>query len=183
MFPGDMASDDEDCPEEFVTLLISHQQSLRVFILSLMPGYAEAWDVLQQTNMVLWRKRSSFTVGTNFRAWAFKIARFEVLSFLQREQRRGWMLFDNDMMDLIEREIPADPLALERRLQALEACMDTLKAHDRELIRRRYLSAGNLEEYARQLGRTVGTLKTRLFRLRVALRQCITRRLGEEGLA
>jgi len=165
----------------FVSLLVEHQQPLRIFIRALMPGRDEAWDVLQQTNAVLWTKKEDFELGSNFRAWAFKVARYEILAFFQRERRKGWLIFDNEMVEVLEEELPAEPYELEQRLRVLETCMEELKPHDKELLRRHYLLEGSLDSYAKELGRTVGTLKTRLFRLRAALRQCVRKHLPEGG--
>ena len=164
--------------EEFVKLLTEHQFPLRVFIRSLMPGRDEAWDALQETNAVLWRKKNQFEMGTNFKAWAFKIARYEVLVLLKKERNRGWQLFDEGMIDHIETEMPSQAYELEVKQRALEVCMQNLKPHDRELVQRRYLQTGSLNTYAKELNRTAGTLKTRLFRLRAALRRCINQQLN-----
>jgi RNA polymerase sigma-70 factor (ECF subfamily) len=169
-------------PDEFVRLLLEHQQALRVYIRALMPGREEAWDVFQQANAVLWSKQATFTVGTNFRAWAFSVARFEVNAFFQKERRKGWLIFDDELLDLLEDELPSEPSELESRYRALETCVTGLKPHDRELVRQRYILEGSLETYAQQLGRSVGTLKTRLFRLREALRNCMLQQLTGEGI-
>jgi len=171
-----------DAPDEFVRLLLEHQQALRVYIRALMPGRDEAWDVFQQTNAVMWSKQASFTVGTNFRAWAFSVARFEVGAFFQKERRKGWLIFDDELIGLLEDEMPSEPMELETRFHALEACVTGLKPHDRELVRQRYMLEGSLESYAQQLGRSVGTLKTRLFRLRESLKNCMRQQLTGEGI-
>jgi RNA polymerase sigma-70 factor (ECF subfamily) len=175
-----MATDPSQIPNDFVNLLLQYQQPLRVFIRALMPGRDEAWDVFQQTNAVLWSKQSEFQPGTNFRAWAFKVARFEVMAFFQKERRKGWLVFDGEMIDLMEDEMASEPAELEEHYRALDQCVSDLKPHDRELIRQRYLITGSLENYAKALGRAAGTLKTRLFRLRAALRDCVQRRLAGE---
>ncbi len=46
-------------------------------------------DVLQNTNVVLWTKRNEFKHGTNFLAWAFNIARYQVKHQHGRNKRDG----------------------------------------------------------------------------------------------
>ena len=72
--------DDPAALQVYVSLMTKHQANLRAFIVSLMPGSQDVEDVLQNTNAVLWQKRARYAHGTNFIAWAFKIARFEVLN-------------------------------------------------------------------------------------------------------
>ena len=99
----------------------------------------------------------------------------------QKERRKGWLLFDNDLIDLVEEELSTEPPEVEGQVRALESCLKTLKSHDMELIQKRYMLKGSLESYARELGRSVGTLKTRLHRLRSALRKCVRSQLSKEA--
>jgi DNA-directed RNA polymerase specialized sigma24 family protein len=69
--------------QEFVRELTVSQGRIRAFIVSLMPGSPDVGDVLQETNLSLWKSRERFQPNTNFIAWAFTIARLEVLH--QRE--------------------------------------------------------------------------------------------------
>ncbi len=71
-----MTGEDE---EQFVQLLADHQVAIRAFIVSLLPGAPGVDDVIQETNMVLWRKRESFELGTSFKAWSFTVARFQMM--------------------------------------------------------------------------------------------------------
>ena len=54
----------------------------------------------------------------------------------------------------------------------------------RHQVKPRYRDPSFLEEYARELDRSAGTLKARLFKIRAGLRQCIKRQLAlEEEIA
>ena len=66
--------------ENFVRLLIEAQGSLYAFILTLLANADTAKDVLQETNLVLWRKNEEFEAGTHFFAWARRIAEFQVMA-------------------------------------------------------------------------------------------------------
>ena len=73
--------------KEFVNLLVSHQSQIRAFVISLLPGVSEAEDVIQNTNEVLWTKRETFELGSNFKAWALTTARFQVMALQQKLKR------------------------------------------------------------------------------------------------
>ena len=62
---------------DFVRLLTQHQRDMYLYIRSLLPDRHEADDVLQEVNLVLWDKRAQFRIDSNFRAWAFQIARIQ----------------------------------------------------------------------------------------------------------
>ncbi|SHK47366.1 RNA polymerase sigma-70 factor, ECF subfamily [Rubritalea squalenifaciens DSM 18772] len=166
---------------EFVCLLTEHQSALWAYIITLMPGSPDVADVLQKTNLVLWTKQEEFSLGTNFKAWAFQIARFQVLAHLKKNKRLSWMVFEEDLLDTVAEESGAALDASTGKLSYLDSCMQQLSAEDQQLLRYRYQSESNLAEYAAKSGRSVSSLSVTLHRLRVALRNCINRKIEEEG--
>jgi len=174
---------EESSDREFIGLLTQHQMAVLAYIRSLMPGYPGAQDVLQQTNLKLWERKSGFEVGTNFKAWAFAVARYEVLNQRKKISKDGWMVLGEHVAELIAEDLGEETGSHDEMMQALECCLEKLPAHDRELVQMRYASDQGLDEYARMLKRSAGTLKTRLFRIRAALRRCIEDGIGGEGVS
>ena len=173
-----MSSLPEDASEqEFVSLITSHQGSLLAYIRSLMPGFSGASDILQQTNIVLWRKRESFELGTNFKAWSFAVARNMVFSQRRKLKRDSLLVFDEDLAEKFAEEFEDTDATLDSAFQALEKCITKLREHDRELLIKRYTEDVGLDQYAAELGRSSGTLKARLFKIRANLRRCIDQQL------
>jgi RNA polymerase sigma-70 factor (ECF subfamily) len=166
---------------EFVRELTGHQGALRAFVAYLLAGVQDAQDVVQEVNLVLWEKREQFEPGTNFRAWAFATARFVVLTHRRRLRRDGAMVFDTKLLDRLADEWQAEPDQHERKLAALEHCIEKLPDEDLELVRHRYRAHGEVEQLAARLGRTAASLRLRLFRLRASLKQCVKRELEMEG--
>lgn len=163
---------------EFVSLIIKHQPNIRAFIISLMPGIDGASDVLQEVNMVLWEKMKSFELGTNFQAWAFTIARFEVKSHLRRLHRQ--QLPDSVAQKLaiqFDESYVVDPEKADSRVAALRECMARLSEADRSLVEARYSGDDNLKEFSTLVDVPLGTLRVNLHRVRNALRNCISERL------
>lgn len=167
-----------------VTQLTAHQAEVLAYICSLLPGDSSVNDVLQRTNLVIWQKRATFEVGTNFRAWAFSIARWEVKAYLKERKRKSWLIFDEDLtekltqtMEEISEESPVHELRM-----SLELCIQNLKPDERELLTHRYHTDEPLKQYAESHGRSVGTLKVTLCRIRASLKRCIERRQAMEHL-
>ena len=169
--------DNNDQDAEFVALLTSHQQALRLYVCSLMPGDPEAADVAQQANTTIWNKRAEFKLGTNFKAWVFSIARFEVLNFRKRKARDSRLVFSEELEELIAEELPAQSDDLEERQIALRGCLENLKPAQRNLIRHRYFTRTPLKDYAADVGRSAGGLKVTLHRIRKNLADCIENKL------
>lgn len=163
----------EEQEQEFVALLTAHQGPILAYIRSLMPGFSGASDILQQVNMVLWRKRETFELGTNFKAWSFTVARNMVFTQRRKLKKDSWLVFDEDLAERFAAEFEDDDESLDRAHRALARCVTQLRPHDLELLQKRYAENVGLDEYARDLNRSPGTLKARLFKIRANLRRCI----------
>lgn len=166
---------------EIVSLLTEHQSAIRFYIASLLPGEARAADVAQQANLTIWDKRNDFEPGTNFKAWAFSIARYEVLNFRKKEARDARLQFSDELEEIISGEIGEHVHDIDERHEALRECLKKLRQSDRELIHHRYFESSPLSEYAEKVGRSAAGLKVSLHRLRSGLAKCIERRLDGEG--
>jgi len=161
---------------EFVKLLTEHQTALRCFILSMLPGCQDTADVLQDTNVVLWEKMDSYEPGSNFRAWAFAVARNKVMQYRSKEVRAKKVALSGELLEIIE-EARRDilPESLEAKLQALAHCLDALNKPERDLIRMRYLE-DHREEWE-SLSRPGASIRVALCRIRGKLRECVERRI------
>lgn len=171
-------------PAQFVSLLIDHQEIIRSFIITQIPGSPDVRDILQEVNIVLWEKRASFKLGTNFGAWACSIARFKVLEHWRKEaRRRGVLVFNDDLStSLADKTQERDPEMIEEQREALEHCMSKLSETNRHLLEVRYSSrSGGLEKLTKDTGRTNQSLRVTLFRLRASLRNCVRSYLFAKG--
>lgn len=166
---------------EFISLITQHQASLRAYIISLMPGLPGASDVLQETNLILWDKRDQFTLGSNFIAWAYTIARFQVKSHRRRLLRNTqiYNTLDEDLAADLAEFSSIDVIENEQRISALESCIADLRMEDQELIKHRYQHGGSVNEYAKSLGRSSSSLSVTLHRIRQKLRACIDAKLNK----
>ena len=172
-----MATKSASNTADFVQLMIGCQSRLYAFIMSLVHNPEHAADILQQTNLVMWQKSDEFEMGTNFSAWTFQIARYQVMAFRQR-QRRDRHVFDDDAIQAVTREFERRSDANEDRLIALSQCMQELGTDGQTLLQRRYRDGQAVQDIAQQLGHTANRVAVKLHRLRLALLQCIRRRHG-----
>lgn len=156
-------------------LMLGNQNRLFAFVLSLVGNREQANDVLQQTNLVLWEKLDDFEPGTNFMAWAFQIARFQVMAYRQK-QGRDRHVFDDDAVSLVATAFEKRADAFDDRLHALADCIQQLPDDGRSLIKRRYGDGWSVKNLADELGQTANRLAVRLHRLRAALMACIQQR-------
>ena len=160
--------------DAFVQLMTEHQGRLYAYILSLLGDPDQANDVLQETNLVLWRSAQEFQMGSNFRAWAFRIAHFQVMAHRQR-QLRDRLVFDDEMLAVLDPAAKAVDETYESRQERLTACLEKLPAHQRDLLRQRYADGLSLQAIAEAVRRTANAVAQTLFRVRRTLIDCVTR--------
>ncbi|QOV91451.1 sigma-70 family RNA polymerase sigma factor [Humisphaera borealis] len=162
--------------EQFLALLTACQSSVYAYIVSLLPNRQQADDILQETNMVCWRKGDEFQEGTSFVAWACQIAYFNVLSY-RRRRSRDKHTFGDDLFDyLAERQCERID-AVEDRQQALRRCLEKLPSKQRELIEARYQPGASVRRMAGERETTEGALSQSLYRIRATLLDCIKRNM------
>jgi RNA polymerase sigma-70 factor (ECF subfamily) len=166
--------------DEIMRLLTAHQGMVYAYILALHPNRSAAQDILQETNMAMWRKRDQFEPGTNFKAWAFRFAKFQTLDHLKRVKNRRWLVFGESLLEMMSEEACEMPDDFEERRGALKKCLSKLSESEQELIRAHYQSGLPLAELGDRLGRSQAAVKQLLFRLRRSLKTCIERQLSTE---
>ena len=158
--------------EAFTRLLLQNQKRVAGLIFSLVPRGTAAAEVLPETCAVMWRKFGEVQPGTDFGAWALRIAPFQVMSDYARQKRAQARLSDETI------ETIADTLAEARwassdRAEALRSCVGQLKEREFELVQRGYHAAENVDEIATHLGRTVHGVCKALARLPVRRPACV----------
>src|SRR4029078_11610099 len=122
--------------EEFARLFSRNARRIYGFIMTLVFNHHDAEEVFQNTNVILWNKFAEFEPGSNFFAWASRIAYFEVLS-LMKQKRRSHTVSD-EALELLANEAMGLSHQSSERFDALEECLAKLTAADRELLQERY---------------------------------------------
>lgn len=158
---------------EFGHLFTHCESDIQSLVFTLLPHWPDAEDVVQRTRIVLWQKFSQFQPGSNFKAWALQIARFEVSNF-RRTQRNDRLCFDDGLVDSLAEVRSSLADELDRRRSVLDQCLGKLRASDRQIIRHCYgPNATTTKDAADRLRRPVNTLYKALNRIRRALLECV----------
>lgn len=167
---------------EFIAHVTRAQRMLHSFILSMVWNVADADDVLQETNLVLWRKAAEFDPTREFLPWAMRCAQFQALAHLKR-RHRSKLVFDDALLDQLAAEAIAEAAEAEQRRAALASCLEKLPADHRRLIAGRYEPAGSVNALAAARSTTPKALSELLRRIRQALLLCIERTLARQARA
>ncbi len=159
--------------ESFVQSLTESQNRIYGYIYSLIGDHHRTSDVLQECNLVLWRKASEFREGADFIPWAFAIARFQVMAHLRDKKRDRLDLMDPELAELLADEVEGQATQFEDLRIALRGCIGKLPEHSRELVDLRYFGKMSIQKLAGKTEKGISAVKVALMRIRRGLRTCI----------
>jgi RNA polymerase sigma-70 factor (ECF subfamily) len=174
-----MNDNDRRQHDAFLRSFLQHEESLRVFVRSLLFSREEEREVMQEVAAVLWRKFDPQLDDTAFVRWAFGVARMETLAF-RRDRARDRHRFSDDVTELLAATVQQQADSLERERQALDRCLEKLPAEQRTLVQTAYAPGTRIDALAEQLNRTAMSLYKTLHRIRLALLDCTQRTLAQE---
>ena len=170
-FPEHRRSPPVKADEVFVQLLTGEQWRLRRYIATLLGDLHAANDVLQETNLLLWRKSHEFRPGSSFFAWARTVAYWQVRAYV-RDQRRGRYVFSEELVTQLH-DTAAFDVDESGEILALRSCLEQVSPRNLGLLRKRYEERLPVGKIAEQSGKSQSAVKTSLMRIRRALQKCI----------
>jgi RNA polymerase sigma-70 factor (ECF subfamily) len=145
----------------------------------------DAEDLVQETYAKGLKGFSSFQLGTNFRAWMYRILRNTFLT--SRAGLKVTMtvpLAEEDETNLaVERDTPETILFERSNRQMLQSAIDGLPAYFREILLLCEVEEMSYQEIAETLSIPVGTVMSRLSRARKTLRDRLRPQVEEGSTA
>lgn len=169
----------ETSRRQFVRLLTQHQRRVYGYILKLVVNWADADEILQETNLRLWEEFDRFEPGTDFAAWAIRVAHYQVLTW-RKKRSRSRLVFDETAIQTISEEDRSAMTPCDPREQALMACLEQLTIRNRDLIQRCYAGKHTIRRVAEELNRSAVSVYKSVQRIRLSLHRCIEGRLSLE---
>ncbi len=149
-----------------------------------MLGHDDAEDVVQDALLSAWKSMASFE-GTSFRAWVFRIVTNRALDRLRSRKRRPELPLDppsenDDSVNWAEPVAPgpelADLAADREALRVVEDALATIPADQRAALLLRDVEGFAYEEIATITSTEIGTVKSRIHRGRLAVRNILISR-------
>ena len=150
---------------DFKRDLLAQVSSLRAFAISLVGKVDRADDLVQETLLKAWANRTSYTPGTNLRAWLFTILRNEFYSVFRKRRREV-----EDAEGAIAASVGVHP-EQDGHMDLVDmlAALATLTVDQREALLLVTASDLSYEEAAAVCGVAIGTIKSRVNRARAKL--------------
>lgn len=152
---------------------------IQAHIRALVRDGALAQDIFQEVWVRFERVTRHGEIVTNVPAWCRVTARLVALEGWRKQSRERPMV-DSDLISLVEQAYEEQDARADfwhDHTVALTKCLDALPPRSRDLISQRYQQEQPITEMAARLGQSVSSVKTALCRLRLALAECIRKRI------
>lgn len=133
---------------------------------------AAAADVLNETMLEVWRNAMKFAGRSRVSTWVLGIAHNKAIDYLRREGRHA-----HDELNPAEPDRDAasitDAIAGAQDAQRLHHCLETLSHTHRQVVHLAFFEELAYGEIAAITGAPEGTVKTRVFHAKRALKRCL----------
>ena len=169
-----------DKNENFIHLLTESQNRLYGYIYTMIGDHSRSKDVLQETNLVLWRKYAEMPQIDNFNAWSFTVCKFQVMAYL-RDKKRDRLLLDPELAEMISEKAEQENSLLSQAQPQLRKCIAELPEQNRSMIEMKYFKKMMMQDIAEKLKRSLSAVKVSIHRTRKALQDCIRSKMLEEA--
>ena len=143
------------------------------------PSAAEAEELTQEVYFKLWENLHRYNPGSNFMAWAWRVAKNLLIDSYRRchrERSAAWL--DPEIIDRLPgSDDPHEESVRRQRLRIISTGLRQLPEELATLILMRDFSGLSYQEIAEALELPIGTVKSRLNRARLELATEVRRRM------
>ncbi len=167
--------------QAFVEELTKAQFDLLAYISMIVGNKADARDVLQETNRMLWAKADDYDLARPFLPWARAFAHYESLRF-RKTRQRDRLVFTDEIFETLSENYLAAQQPVDRRLDWLDECVDKLTDAQKAFIRAKYFERLSVVQITERFGVSSASAVSLLYRIRLILARCVEGHKKREGL-
>ena len=175
----------------FEELVERHEEKIYRLAMRFVRNETDAREILQETFLSAWRNLDSFQGKAQFASWLYRVAVNAALMLLRSQRRHPQVAVDDLTPEALGEAArvagpglgagddwskrPDEQFQSDELRQQIQAAVDALPESQRAVFLLRDVDGLSTEETGELLGLTVPTVKTRLHRARLALREAISR--------
>jgi RNA polymerase sigma-70 factor (ECF subfamily) len=179
------SSESAENRQRFGELAAENHARVRNYLRSIGVSSSSIDDIAQEALVIAYHRFDNYEADTSFSAWVNTIARNLIWND-RRKNKRRFKLLNETVTESIVEQNPFEGMAEQEdadlQRTALRQCMDKLSENNRDLLESRYQQEMEPSQIAEQLDIPAGTLRKHLMRIRLALRKCINKYLGDDSL-
>jgi RNA polymerase sigma-70 factor (ECF subfamily) len=180
--------------EAFETLIARYQDKVYRLAFRFVRNETEAKEIVQDTLLSVWRKLDSFKGDSQFGSWLFRVTANAALMRLRSQRRHAEVSTEELPAGFLDTQVPSygqvtgqgenwskrpdDEMQSGELRQEIQKAVDALPEIYRTVFLVRDVDGLSTEETAEALELSIPTVKTRLHRARMALREAIAAHFG-----
>ena len=180
--------------EAFETLIARYEDKVYRLAFRFVRNETEAKEIVQDTLLSVWRKLDSFKGDSQFGSWLFRVTSNAALMRLRSQRRHAEVSTEEMPPGFLDQQQstygqimfhgenwsrrPDEELQSEEMRRQIQKAVDALPDIYRTVFLVRDVDGLSTEETAEALGLSIPTVKTRLHRARLALRDAIGGHFG-----
>ncbi len=168
----------EDKNQHFMQLFLTSQRRLYSYVMTMVASPTDADDIVQDVASVMWKKFDEYEPGTDFTAWAIKIAKYKLYNYY-RDKATHNKKFSQKGIEIIEKIESRQAGKEDARIEALKNCLNKLKQTDREILSLRYEEGQTLKKLSGRLDLNINTLYSKISKLHNMLLNCVKKSMHE----
>ncbi len=173
-----LAADGDE--KAFEKLMLKYERFVSTCIYPIVGNADDTMDVSQEVFLKAYRSLSSFRGESGFSTWLYRIAKNCAYDFVRKKKGNNVSLDEQDdegkTIDLPDTDVKSNPeksAELKERSEILWAAIGKLSEEHREILVLRDINDHTYEEICDITGIEAGTVKSRIFRAREALKKLL----------
>ena len=160
----------------FASLVQTHHRLVFGFLRARLLGRADAEDLCQEVFMRCYQGREKLERATTIASWLIGIARNLLREYVRRQSRRKEVAWTELCLE-IDRLTESRSSGFDEAIAHLPVCMESLGPSAREAIDLYYRDDRKMAQIGMKLRRSEGAVKLLIHRARLALKNCLERKL------
>ena len=147
---------------------------VQAYVHSVISNYNDAEDVIQQIAASIAEHYDRYDPNRPFRYWAIGVARNNILEYFKSRSKKA-ILFDNHVLDSYTAFYEEDYDPSSDIIPRLKRCIARLPKRSKQIIRLHYFEGMTTVRIATLLDTSSNVIRVTLYRIRKALRECVSR--------
>lgn len=169
--------------DAFAALMALYEKPIYNLTLRMSGSPEDAEELTQTAFLKAWRALSGFQEDASFFTWLYRLATNTCIDFIRRKKRRAPVLQtisldqeDHPTVSLSDhRNSPEETVFQNDTRQTILNALNSISQEHREILLQREIDGLSYQEIADILNLELGTVKSRIARARLALRQVLVR--------
>ena len=147
----------------WVALVKRYEKNIYNYCLRMVSNPDDAFDLMQDIFMAVFRGLASFRAESAFKSWLFRIAHYRCIEYYRRKKPMQSLDDVPEQEDETQDACPEQQLFSGQQTSALHKAMQLLPVNQKLVVELKFFQQCTFDDIAHQLGISTNTAKSRLY--------------------